>query len=455
MKNYYQLTLFEYINTHHRPSLRYIDAKTGHSYNWEEMSSVQLPVENTTKQLCFLYLDNSVACISIFFSLLRTPHCVCLLSGDLKEELKENLESTYSPGIIIDAKRDAVTGYLKRVAYTPDNVLLPVYINDKVQHQIHPALRILLPTSGTTGSPKLVKLTDENFISNATSILGYLPITEEDTAPLNLPVYYSYGLSVLLSNSIGGGKILCTNESVLSRNFWEQFKQSGCNSFAGVPYTYEMLRRIGFEKMEGLHLKYFTQAGGKMDVKLRKVFADYAVEHNCQFFVMYGQTEATARMSYLGPQYAYSKIEAIGKPIPGGKFMLDEQTGELVYEGRNVFKGYAYNANDLQGIENILALRTGDLARVDEEGFYYITGRLNRFIKLYGNRVGLDEVEQQLRKKFDGTIGCTGVNDQFLLIFSDNAALDANEVRNYVSGIFGLHISALRFKLVEPIPLNA
>lgn len=446
-------SIFEFLDAKRNPALQYIDAARGKSYTWGEVTSLNLPL--TGKKLCFLYLDNSVVSVSLLLSALRTKQCICLLSADLKPELKEGLEKNYKPALIADQQRTVITGYQRKEIIAPTGESMNIFENADIQYSIHPDLSVLLPTSGTTGSPKFVKLTDENVISNLVSVTQYLPIDKSDSTPLNLPVYYSYGFSVLLTNTLAGGKIICTNESILSRKFWNQFAEFGCTNFSGVPFTYEMLTRIGFEKMQGFKLRYFTQAGGKLDVKFRKIFAEYALKHEARFFVMYGQTEAAPRMSYLDPAFALAKIDSIGKPVPGGSFSIDPETGELIYKGKNVFKGYSYTPADLNKLEDIPELRTGDLARVDEDGFYYITGRLNRFVKLFGNRVGLDEAEQQLRKKFEGTIGCAGINDNFILVFSNNNALNGDEVRNYISGLYGIHITAVKYKYMADIPLNS
>lgn len=449
------MTLIDYIKENHSSTLVYIDGDSGVRAKWEEISCLQFPLSDERKKLAFLYLDNSIISVSILFSMLRAGNCICLLNQNLETELKEGLESKYHPSYIFDTKREEIRNYRKADVNGLKDLSISVFYTDIYKYIVHHELCILLPTSGTTGSPKLVKLTDENLIANATSVIQYLPITPADSTPLNLPIYYSYGLSILLTNSIAGGQIICTNESILSRNFWNLFMKYQCNNFSGVPYTYEMLDRIGFSKMEGLNLKYFTQAGGKLDTKYRIIFGEYAAKHDARFFIMYGQTEAAPRMAFLDPQELFTKIESIGKAIAGGKFEIDSANGELTYQGKNIFRGYALGWSDLDHLEVIETLRTGDLSYADDEGFYYISGRLNRFVKLFGNRIGLDEVEQRLRKKFECTIGCTGVNDQFILVVSDSEALSADDVKTFLSTLFGIHASAIRFRFVHSIPLNS
>ena len=283
----------------------------------------------------------------------------------------------------------------------------------------------------------------------------YLPINASYVTPLNLPVFYSYGLSVLTSNSLRGGKIVCTNDDVLKKGFWESFQKYGYTSFAGVPFVYEMLDRIGFTKKEYPSLKYFTQAGGKLQDPLVKKYGEYAIQHQIKFYVMYGQTEATARMSYLLPNDTLNKIGSIGKPIPNGTFIIDEETNELCYKGSNIFGGYVQIANDLSSYNQEEILRTGDIAKVDDDGFYFITGRLKRFTKLFGNRINLDEVESLVAKQFNGHIKCIGFNDSQLIIFTNEKEIELDIIAKFISSELKLHISVIKHKFVDEIPLTA
>ena len=290
----------------------------------------------------------------------------------------------------------------------------------------HPDLALLLSTSGSTGSPKLVRLSYENLLSNTMSICEYLKIIRADRPITTLPMNYSYGLSVINTHLYAGASIILTDQSYAQKTFWDLFKKNSATSFSGVPYTYEILKRIHFERMELPSLKCMTQAGGKLSEELQSFFAEYAIKRNIDFFIMYGQTEATARMSYLDPKLATEKIGSIGKAIPGGRFEIrDDQNniinqpgvkGNLFYCGTNVFMGYADSINDLckENLHNGL-LDTGDLAEYDNDNFLYIKGRKKRFIKIYGNRVNLDEIESILKKKYsDFKIVCCGKDDHLV-----------------------------------------
>ena len=258
----------------------------------------------------------------------------------------------------------------------------------------HPDLALLLSTSGSTGSPKLVRLSYENLLSNTMSICEYLKIIRADRPITTLPMNYSYGLSVINTHLYAGASIILTDQSYAQKTFWDLFKKNSATSFSGVPYTYEILKRIHFERMELPSLKCMTQAGGKLSEELQRFFAEYAIKRNIDFYVMYGQTEATARMSYLAPKLAMEKLGSIGKAIPRGRFEIrDDQNniinqpgvkGNLFYCGTNVFMGYADSINDLCK-ENL------------------------------HNRVNLDEIESILKKKYsDFKIVCCGKDDHLV-----------------------------------------
>lgn len=424
-------------------SLRFIDEDTGDEFKLTELDLFF--VDNQYKRLFFLYIDNSISSITSLFSVLRSKHVLVLLSPNLDEKLKDRLETLYLPSYIIDSKRQQIRGFQKTPYYFQR-------VQDTVP-EIHSEIRMLLSTSGTTGSPKFVKLSEENLQSNAMSITTYLPITDTDVAPLNLPVYYSYGLSVLTSNALKGGKISCGNIDVLSRNFWENLNKFGYTSIAGVPFIYEMLNRIGFTKKKYPSLRYITQAGGKLQNELIRKFEEYASANNISFYVMYGQTEATARISYVPPAMLRQKIGSIGVSIPGGELFIDDKQ-ELCYKGNNVFGGYATCPDDLKDYRRPELLHTGDIAITDSDNFFYVTGRLKRFVKLFGNRVNLDEVENILGEHFSVICKCAG-NDESIVVVSDDFAGQENEVRSFLNEKLKIHNSVIKIKQIDLIPLTS
>lgn len=448
-------SLFDFLNQRHNPALEIIDASSGSNYKYGELIKELPDFTRAEKKVVFLYLDNSYESVKLFLAFLKSNHALFLLNTSLNLSFKKTLEAYYKPSFIFDNDRkESIAGM--DLVYEGGKMkgYEIVKISDtEIKIHVHPDIKILLSTSGTTGSQKFVKLTDYNFIANCNSILDYLPIQAGDVCPLNLPIHYSYGLSVLITNIARGGKIVCTNETVLSRNFWDLFEKYSCTSLAGVPYTYEMLNRLGFTKKSYKSLRYLTQAGGKLSEPLLKIFSAYAESQNIPFYVMYGQTEATARMSYLPPDKLIEKWGSIGKPVKDGHFRLGE-SGELIYTGPNAGCGYCYQPEDLKECAYTEELHTGDLARSDADGFYYITGRMKRFIKLFGNRISLDDLENDLKTHYAHFVGCTGIEDKKLLVFSDVQSLKPEAVKNYISSKYQIHISAIEYHYVDVIPLT-
>ena len=323
--------------------------------------------------------------------------CLCKNTIESIVEYLACLEAG-APVVMLDATKDAETIENLRQIYQPGIT------------KCHPDLAVCLTTSGSTGSPKLVRLTLRNIIANAESIAEYLHIDADERPITMLPMYYSYGLSIINSHLLKGATILLTDKSYAQREFWNFLRENEATSMSGVPYTWEMLRRLRFMRMDLPSVRTMTQAGGKLNAEIALEYIRWAKSVGKQFIVMYGQTEATARMSYLPWERAEEKYASIGVAIPRGTFSLAED-GELIYQGENVSLGYAECAEDMmKGDENQGVLHTGDMARVDEDGFYYITGRKKRFVKVWGNRCNLDQVEQ-LVKPITMTCACAGVDD--------------------------------------------
>lgn len=364
--------------------------------------------------------------------------CLCKNTIESIVEYLACLEAV-APVVMLDATKDAETIENLRQIYQPGTTIC------------HPDLAVCLTTSGSTGSPKLVRLTLRNIIANAESIAEYLHIDANERPITMLPMYYSYGLSIINSHLLKGATILLTDKSYAQREFWNFLRENEATSMSGVPYTWEMLRRLRFMRMDMPSVRTMTQAGGKLNAEIALEYIRWAKTQNKQFIVMYGQTEATARMSYLPWERAEEKYASIGIAIPGGTFSLAED-GELIYQGENVSLGYAECAEDLKkGDENHGVLHTGDMARVDEDGFYYITGRKKRFVKVWGNRCNLDQVEQ-LVKPITTTCACAGVDDH-ITVFVTKEGLE-KEIKDLLAAKTGLNPIAFVVKVIDAIPVK-
>ncbi|MBE1590053.1 AMP-binding protein [Nonomuraea angiospora] len=312
----------------------------------------------------------------------------------------------------------------------------------------HPDLAVLLATSGSTGNPKLVRLSRQAVLANATAIATALAIVPDEIAPTSLPLHYSYGLSVLNSHLVAGATVILTEAGLLERSFWTHLDAHRCTSLAAVPYQYEMLRRLRYDRSEHPALATLTQAGGRLGQDLVQEFAGQAD----RFFVMYGQTEATARIAVLPPDRLADKPGSAGPAIPGGRLSIDE--GEVVYHGPNVMMGYAETAADLaRGDDLGGVLRTGDLGRLDSEGFLYLTGRLKRIAKIFGVRVNLDDVERLLRGSVP--VAATSGDDRVTVWAEGLDAAGRAGLARRLGAELRVHWSGFDVRAVDSLPLLA
>ncbi|WP_373291920.1 AMP-binding protein [Nocardia pneumoniae] len=381
------------------------------------------------RRLVALAARNDLASLVAYLGALSAG-CVVLLTGEITAELR----ATYDPDVVIEAGRAEV-------------------VRESSAHRLHPELALLLSTSGSTGSPKLVRLSATNLRANAAAIAEYLAIGPGDCAATTLPMYYCYGLSVVHSHLLRGASLLLSDRSVLDTEFWRAFRDCRATSFAAVPYTIDLLDRIGFVGMTLPHLRYVTQAGGRLAPDRVREYAALGRRSGWDFVVMYGQTEATARMAYLPAHLATEHPDCIGIPIPGGEFTLEpieedpDGTGELIYHGPNVMLGYARSARDLALGRTIGSLRTGDLARRTPEGLYQVVGRRSRFAKIFGLRIDLERLECRLAAA--GFTACCTDDDAHVIVAVENPRSDPTEI---AARLAGLPAAAVRILPVERIP---
>lgn len=418
------------------------------------------------RELVFVLCENTAGTLLGYLGCLLCGAVPLLLDAHTAPELLRGLADAYRPAFFL-APRDLPAPIRAQLPQTApalelrESALLPAGGRGPA---LHPELALLLTTSGSTGSPKLVRLSGKNLQSNARSIADYLALTGDERPITTLPMSYSYGMSIVNSHAQAGAPLLLTRRGVLERGFWDRAAAEGATSLAGVPYTYQMFRRLGLASMDLPRLRYVTQAGGKLPPELHREFAAWAARTGRRFYVMYGQTEAGPRMGYLPPERAQEKCGAMGVAIPGGRFWLEDgdgqvldgpgASGELVYQGENVAMGYAAQADDLgRGDEWNGVLRTGDLARRDGDGIYYIVGRKKRFIKICGSRVGLDEAERLLSARFpEAEFACVGRDDLLSIYVSAPGAGAAEEAADYLAGQTRLPRRAFRVCPVEAIP---
>ncbi len=417
-----------------KPAL--IDGDTEQIVTYNDLIEATAMFPLKEKSLIFLFNNNQIKDVVTYIAAINSGHVVALFDGKMARPLKENLIKHYQPDALFDER-------------------LVILKNDKEPSFGNTTL--LLSTSGTTGNPKLIRLSKENLIENALSIIESLKIEETDRAIASLPIHYSYGLSVLHTHLLAHASIVFTNSSLSQQPFWDILRKQSCTSLAGVPFSYKIMERIGFLQNDFPSLRTLTQAGGALELRLIALFHKKIKN----FFVMYGQTEATARIACLPPEYLPEKIGSIGLPIPSGKLQIFEndreivqpnEVGELVYSGPNVALGFANNREDLKkGDELKGVLRTGDLGYFDKDHFFFITGRLNRISKIYGARINLDDIEKAFTKEHVAVKG----DDQFIHLFIEGGEKTCEEYILFVSDLFKIHKEVFTCTKLLELPRTA
>ena len=446
-------------STPDRPALL-TDAGQSLSYGELHEEIVRFSKFLPQKRLIFLAGQNDIPTIVTYLACLETGCVPLLLDPDIFASAFSRLLSTYLPAYVF-----LPTTLAKNYSDFETVLINGEYSlcrhHDGIGPALHPELALLLATSGSTGSPKLVRLSRNNILSNAKSIVDYLGINENERAITSLPFNYSYGMSVLNSHLNARSSLLLTNRSFFDPLFWRLMKSNEITSLAGVPYSYEMLFKLRFHRMELPALRTLTQAGGKLSVPLSEWISEICNSKGIRFFTMYGQTEASPRMAYLQPEYMRTKIGSIGRAVPGGSLWLEDsqgnrinqsdQIGELIFSGPNVALGYASNHKDLilgdewQGI-----LRTGDLARQDADGFFFVEGRCSRFLKIFGVRVSLDAVEAWYAER--GIVAASyGHDDHLKVMIEAQSHVDDYESKQ-LAAIIKIHPSAITISALPILP---
>lgn len=411
------------------------------------------------KCLSFCFCKNNFESVVGYLGFLYKNTVSIMLNEDLEYERQYFLYNLYKPQFIwLPTERTDQFHSCSILASWKSYSLISTPFQNNLK--IFPQLALMLTTSGSTGSPKFVRLSYKNLDANAKSIAEYLDIKQIDKSISTMPMSYSFGLSIINSYLLSGATICLTEYTLLEKEFWTTFKKLKVTSISGVPYLFKILKKLRFFDMDLPSLRIITQAGGKLDKQLAYEFAVWCSSRGIRFYIMYGQTEATARLSYLPPEYSMKTPGSIGIPIPGGKFWLEDENqqvvknkfcnGELVFKGTNVSLGYAINRQDLsKGDDNKGVLKTGDIAHFDEHELYYITGRKNRFLKIFGNRINLDEIEMLLNDKGFNNV-CTGTDDN-LLIYTTNKG-SKPLIEKFICNKIGINKVAFTVLVIHQIP---
>lgn len=411
------------------------------------------------RTLLFILSSNCVGAALGYLGAMCNCMVPLLLGATMDEDLLAALVERYCPAYIwkpVEKVRDEEVIILQQYGYA-------LVATGLVEYPMYAELALLLTTSGSTGSPKLVRHSYVNLEAQARNISVFFELDETERPMVDLPIHYTYGLSVLNSHLYVGATVLLSDLHVLEPEYWRFFKEERATSFTNVPYSYEILKKLRFFRMELPALRTLSQGGGKLNEELHREFAEYAQNTGRRFIVTYGQTEGTARMAYLPAELALEKCGSIGRAIPNGLlYLIDDdgnrittpgEIGEMVYEGPNVTLGYAQQGEDLAlGDERHGVLYTGDMVKMDGDGYFYIVGRKKRFLKLWGYRVGLDECENIIKAAFDVECACVG-NDECMQIYV-TAPNELKEIKKYIAGKTNINSSAFRVHYIEKLPRN-
>ncbi len=380
------------------------------------------------RSLIFLLAENRIGSLLGYTAALSNRIVPLILSANTEEGLYNHLYDLYQPEYLWMPESKAEG---KEIIFSAWEYCLVKTGNQPTP--MYEELSLLLPTSGSTGSPKLVRHSYRNIEANADNVRRLFKLDGTEKAMAILPMHYTMGLSVIASHLLAGATLLLSSRSLLDKGFWTTLKEA--TSFTGVPYSYEILTKMRFTRMDLPNLKVITQGGGKLTEAMWNTLAQYAQDKGKQFIATYGQSECTARMAYLPAEMALDKVCSIGIAEPGGQLSIvddngnetfeGEAQGEMLYRGENVTLGYATCREDLlKGDENHGIMHTGDLARRDADGCYFIIGRLKRFLKIYGLRIGLDEVERMIKSECKTDCYCKGDDEKLIVLVTDSKLQD-------------------------------
>jgi acyl-CoA synthetase (AMP-forming)/AMP-acid ligase II len=450
------------------------DDRSGVWLTREDIRAVSLRLAETIasdrKQLVFLFCGANSETVIGLLAAAAAGHATALIDPSLTEDRLKGLVEAYQPELILGSRdfgeklravADGATasGSLKSRAGVIEWIARDAGPSSAA---IDPALQLLLSTSGTTGSRKYVRLSRDAIVANARQIAEALAIDERSVGVAHLPLHYSYGLSIVTSHLAVGGRVCLVNDSITSPSFWSKIGHVGGTHFPGVPFHYAALARLGLGMVPD-SIRVFTQAGGALDPRTQAKVHEWATLRGGRFFVMYGQTEASPRMTTLQHADFSRKSGSVGVALAGGRLSIvddkgaplpADEIGTVVYEGPNVMLGYAMCRSDLEkGDEMKGRLETGDLGRLDAEGFLYLAGRTKRFAKIAGYRLGLDEIEQELFPVC--SVACLDLGEKIAVVHEQESETALKSRLRELAATYKVPSSSFALRKVAQIPRGA
>lgn len=386
--------------------------------------------KDSEKSICLILFQRNPESIAAYFGCLRNGVVPLLVNGDSTWSLIQNYLDAYSPKYLFGNFKNTPCDY--QVIDSWREGILFRSISEK-DYEIFQKLALLQPTSGTTGEPKCVRTSYKNIDFITRKISEYFNLNSERTQISSLPFNYTFGLSILNASVQTGGDLVLNSNSVMNIEFWQDFIKYKVTDLAGVPFQFQALENRGLPSAAFNSLKCVSQAGGALTEAEARWWCEYLDNKQVQFFVMYGQTEASPRISYFETNRHKDKIGSVGKPIDGGKIEIvnanEAGIGEITYYGKNVCLGYAESSMDLINKDEFNGkLETGDLGFKTRDGFIYIHGRKKRFLKLAGKTIHLDFLENNLKVKSSANVIALGSDKKLLIFVEGNIPENFNEV---------------------------
>lgn len=386
----------------------------GNTFTYKELAkeAEKLSQFIAYRSVVFLLCDHQTETLRFLYEIFFINSIPLLLSSDTDRELIDNLIKIYQPQYIYCKK---TTRFAKEYLYNLEFDSHVVLKTESIQYPVHPDLALLLSTSGTTGSAKLVRLSYDNLYDNISNACQKLCIHKGQKGISPLPVNHIYGLDFCLWHWHCGATLLTTEESVISKKFLEFYEREKANNFAGTPYIYKLLKKIQFWDLEKIHYLHVAMSAGEQMSQIDQM--DLVSILGNKFWISYGQTECAYMISAMNFDKSNIKFGSVGKVLDNVKIKVNTN-GELLVESKSVCMGYANTVEQIaDGDENHGIISTGDKAWVDKDGCIYLRGRLTRYIKILGKRTSLDDIEEYLKNKFSGgEFACIG-SDNYIVVF--------------------------------------
>lgn len=434
----------------------------GHALTYGELvcDVKELSMKVRPRSIIFNLCKNTIGALVGYMGFIEGNSVPLVLSSKIEKELLNSLINEYTPAYMwVPTELVSVFHYdtiFEKYGYT-------LLKTDNDSYLINDQLEFLMTTSGSTGSPKLVRYKKGNLEANAKNVAKAFGWTAKERPVCDLGMQYTMGLNVINTHIYVGATVLLTTYNLMSSNFWDYIREEKATNFTGVPFSYDILFRLHFDRMDLPYLTTLSEGGGKLTEARFTQLAEYAQKMGKRFIASFGTTETSARMACLPAELASTKIGSIGMAIPEGEiFLIDENgneltepeaEGEMCYRGPNVTMGYAVikeellNGDDFNG-----EYHTGDLARRDSDGCYFVTGRISRFLKLLSYRVSLDQCERLIQEQFSIECACAGTDQRMEIYITDETI--KKEVLEFICEKTNLFKTLFRVNVIDNIPRN-